>query len=93
MSIQFEQCPDCGGRGYDEYRPTCQLCGVIETEPHEHPVERIVCRTCHGVGTLYWLLPCARLAVVRLRLPTHTVSRERRRYAAEGCTWPVATNI
>lgn len=50
--LKFEQCPDCNGLGYNEYRQTCQLCGVLETEPHEHRSERVKCRTCYGVGTL-----------------------------------------
>lgn len=58
----FEQCPDCNGCGFIEYRPTCQLCGVLETEPHEHPVERYTCATCHGAGTLSGLALAVRKA-------------------------------
>jgi len=60
--LEFERCPDCSGRGYNEYRQTCQLCGVLETEPHEHPVERSTCATCHGTGTLSGLALAVRKA-------------------------------
>lgn len=59
--LKFEQCPDCAGKGFSEYRPTCQLCGLLD-EPHEHPVERSTCRTCHGAGTLSGLALAVRKA-------------------------------
>jgi RecJ-like exonuclease len=62
QKMKFEQCPDCSGRGHTEYRPTCQLCGLIEGEPHEHAVERSTCTTCHGAGTLSGLALAVRKA-------------------------------
>jgi hypothetical protein len=63
MSLKFEQCPDCGGRGFNEYQPKCQLCvSLIDTEGHGHPVERTTCATCHGVGTLSGLALAVRKA-------------------------------
>lgn len=56
------QCPDCKGLGYAEYRPTCQLCGVLETEPHDHPIERVTCSTCRGDGKLSPLAMAVRKA-------------------------------